>query len=110
MLGKAGRIGYAATKAALVGYSRTAALELAADGITVNVVSPGQIRTDLFLSNNRLEDPATKARLASIPFKRIGEPEEVAAAIAFFASAEAAYITGQVLHVCGGLTVGKAAL
>ena len=107
LLGKPGRAGYSATKAALVGLSRTLAIDLAPSGITVNVVSPGQIRTELFLANNPLNDPRTKANLAGIPAKRVGEPAEVAAAVAFFASEQASYVTGQLLYVCGGLTVGK---
>ncbi|MEP9355443.1 SDR family oxidoreductase [Xanthobacter sp. KR7-65] len=107
ILGKPGRGGYSATKAALIGLSRTMAIDLAAFGITVNVVSPGQIRTELFLANNPLDDPRTKANLSSIPSRRVGEPDEVASAVVFFASEAASYVTGQLLYVCGGLTVGK---
>jgi NAD(P)-dependent dehydrogenase (short-subunit alcohol dehydrogenase family) len=109
-LGKVGRSGYATTKAGLVGLTRTWALELARDGITVNAVAPGPIGTELFDEHNRPEAPSTRAILAQIPVGRIGRPEEVAAAIAFFLSEEAAFVTGQTLYVCGGLSVGRATL
>ncbi len=107
ILGKPGRVGYAATKAALLGMTRTMAIDLAEDGITANVVAPGQIETELFLANNPPDDPRTIKNLQGIPSKRLGKPEEVAHAIAFFLSKEAGYVTGQTLYVCGGLTVGK---
>ena len=108
-LGKVGRSGYATTKAGLVGLTRTWALELARDGITVNAVAPGPIGTELFDEHNRPEAPSTRAILAQIPVGRIGRPEEAAAAIAFL-SEEAAFVTGQTLYVCGGLSVGRATL
>ncbi len=110
MLGKAGRSVYGATKAALVGLTRTWALELAQDGITVNAVSPGPIETELFRANYPAGGPAAKAIVGAIPVGRIGTPADVAAAVAFFISDEASFITGQVLHVCGGLSIGSAAI
>ena len=88
--------------------TRTWALELGRDGITVNAVAPGPIETDLFLATNSLESPATRALIGTIPMGRIGTPDDVAAAVAFFVSDEASYITGQVLYVCGGLSVYSA--
>ena len=107
-LGKVGRSGYAATKAGLMGLTRTWALELASDGITVNAVAPGPIGTEMFDAHNPPEAPATKAMIEQIPVGRIGRPEEVAAAIAFFLGEDAGFVTGQILYVCGGLSVGRA--
>lgn len=109
-LGKAGRSGYATTKAGLMGLTRTWALELAGDGITVNGVAPGPIGTELFDLHNPPKAASTRAILAQLPVGRIGRPEEVAAAIAFFVSEEAAFVTGQTLYVCGGLSVGRAVI
>lgn len=105
-LGKTGRTVYGATKAALIGMTRTWALELAGNGITVNAVSPGPIDTELFRATNPPDSPATRAIIAGVPVGRLGRPEEVAAAVTFLASEEAGFITGQTLSVCGGLTVG----
>ncbi|WP_420393036.1 SDR family oxidoreductase [Acuticoccus sp.] len=107
-LGKTERITYSASKAALGGIARSAALELAADGITVNVVGPGPIETELFRINQPEGSPAREALLADVPMGRLGAPEEVAAAVAFFLSADAGFVTGQTLYVCGGLSVGPA--
>ncbi|MGE0723672.1 MAG: SDR family oxidoreductase [Alphaproteobacteria bacterium] len=106
-LGKEGRTSYAATKAGIMGFTRTWALELAAEGVTVNCVAPGPIDTEMFRRTNPADSPATRAILASLPAKRMGRPEEVAAAIAFFAGEDAGFTTGQVLYVCGGITVAK---
>lgn len=105
-LGKVGRGGYAATKAALLGFVRTWALELASHGITVNCVAPGPTATEMFLASNPPDAPATKVTLASIPLGRMGDPEEVAAACAYFLQDLAGFTTGQVLYVDGGITVG----
>jgi NAD(P)-dependent dehydrogenase (short-subunit alcohol dehydrogenase family) len=88
--------------------TRTWALELGRDGITVNAVAPGPIETELFLTTNPRESPATQSLVATIPMGRIGKPEDVAAAVAFFLSDEASFITGQVLYVCGGLSIYSA--
>ena len=108
-LGRPKRTAYSAAKAGVIGMTRTWALELAAAGITVNVVSPGPTATEMFRRNN-LEGPDAEANrrffLADVPMGRFGEPDEIAAAIAFFLSRDASFITGQTLHVCGGSSVG----
>ena len=106
-LGKAGRTGYAASKAALIGLTRTLAIELGPLGITVNCVAPGQIATETWAANNDPESPKTKAMIETIPRRRLGKVEDVAGAVGYLASDAAEYVTGQTLFVCGGLTVGK---
>jgi 3-oxoacyl-[acyl-carrier protein] reductase len=112
-LGRVNRTSYAAAKAGIVGMTRTWALELAREGITANVVSPGPTATEMFVRNN-LEGPEgeenRQAFLADVPLGRFGRPEEIAFAIAFFLDRRAAFVTGQVLHACGGSSVGPAAL
>ena len=105
-LGKAERSVYAASKAGLIGMTRTWALELAADGITVNALGPGPIATELFERVNPPGEPRTEAILATIPARRMGLPDEVAHAAASLLDPRAGFITGQVLYVCGGMTVG----
>lgn len=105
-LGKEHRTAYAAAKAGLIGITRVWALELARDGITVNAIGPGPIATDLFLKANPPSSPRTRAILDATPVGRMGEPHEVARAAGFFLEADAGFVTGQVLYVCGGLTVG----
>ncbi len=107
-LGKELRTAYAASKAALIGLTRTWALELAAFGITVNAIAPGPIRTSLFDEANPPDAPATKAIVEGIPVGFMGEPDDVADAVSFFTSDRARFVTGQVLYVCGGMTVGDA--
>ncbi len=98
--GNPGQSNYAASKAGLVGFSRSLALEVARRGITVNVVAPGFIETDMTAA---LPEKAREALLSRVPMGRAGTPEEVAHAVVFLASDKASYITGTVLHVNGGL-------
>ena len=99
-MGNAGQANYAASKAGLIGFSKALAREVASRNVTVNVVAPGLIETDMTKS---LTDRAQTDWSAQIPVGRIGSPDEVAAAVCFLASDEAAYITGQVLAVNGGM-------
>jgi len=105
-LGKTARTLYSASKGAMQSMARTWALELAADGITVNCVAPGPIATTAFWKNNAPESDYTKNLLASIPVGRMGTPEDVANAVSFFCEPRASFVTGQTLFVCGGVTVG----
>ena len=105
-LGKELRTVYAATKSALHGMTKTWALELGAHGITANAVGPGPIGTELFHRVNPADSPRTKAIIAGVPVKRLGTPEDVAHAVASLLDERAGFITGQVLYVCGGMTVG----
>ena len=98
--GNAGQVNYSASKAAIIGMTKSAAKELASRNITCNAVAPGFIETDM---TDAIPEAARESLLAGIPAKRPGKPEEVASAIAFLASEEAAYITGQVLLVSGGM-------
>lgn len=107
-LGKGGRSVYGASKAGLAGMTRTWALELAGDGITVNTVAPGPVATELFNQSNPPGAPRTLALEASIPVGRVGRPEEVAHTVAMFLDPRAGFMTGQVLYVCGGVSVGLA--
>ena len=100
--GNAGQVNYAASKAGVIGMTKSLAKELAGRNITVNTVAPGFIATDMTAA---LTDSARTAALTSIPMGRMGSPEDVAAAVAFLASDEAAYITGQVLAVDGGMSM-----
>ncbi len=98
--GNPGQANYVASKAGIIGLAKAVAKELASRGITVNVVAPGYIETDMTAS---LTDKAVEAMVASIPLGRAGKAEDVAAVVAFLASDQAAYITGQVIHVSGGM-------
>jgi 3-oxoacyl-[acyl-carrier protein] reductase len=98
--GNAGQANYAASKAGLIGFSKAVALEVASRGITVNVVAPGLIETDM---TKAISEEARGEWRNRIPLKRLGTPEDVAAAVCFLASNEASYITGQVLAVNGGM-------
>jgi len=107
-LGKPERIVYASTKAGLIGLTRTLAQELGAAGITVNAVAPGPIATELFKQSNPEGAPQTRRIMDSILVGRIGTPEDVARAALFFLAPENGFVTGQVLYVCGGTTLGVA--
>lgn len=100
--GNAGQINYAASKAGVLGMTKSAAKELASRNITVNAVAPGWIQTDM---TEVLPEKIKETMLNGIPIRRIGKPEDVANAVAFFASTESEYITGQVLCVDGGMAV-----
>jgi 3-oxoacyl-[acyl-carrier protein] reductase len=99
LVGNAGQANYAASKAGIVGFTKSVAREVASRGITANVVAPGFIETDMTAA---MTDKAREAVMQAIPLGRVGKAEEVAAAVAFLASDEAGYITGQVLSVDGG--------
>jgi NAD(P)-dependent dehydrogenase (short-subunit alcohol dehydrogenase family) len=107
-LGKELRTVYAATKAGLIGMAKVWALELGCDGITANAIGPGPIRTELFERANPPGSPRTQAIIDAVPVRRVGTPEDVAHAVAFLLDARSGFITGQVLYVCGGMTVGSA--
>lgn len=109
-LGLATRTSYSATKAGMLGMARTWALELAPDGITVNVVAPGPIRTDMFYDVVKQGSDRERALAASVPVRRLGEPADVARAVSFFADPGNGFVTGQVLYVCGGTSVGSLSL
>lgn len=100
VIGNFGQSNYVATKAGIIGLTKTWAKELASRGITVNAVAPGFIETDMTAA---LSEKAREMMLAGIPLNRPGQPEDVANAVAFLASEKASYLTGQVLHVSGGM-------
>ncbi|HEY8418153.1 MAG TPA: 3-oxoacyl-[acyl-carrier-protein] reductase [Limnochordales bacterium] len=103
LTGNPGQTNYTAAKAAVIGFSKSLARELAGRNITVNVVAPGYIRTDM---TDRLSQQLQEKYIAQIPMGRVGDPEDVAYAVAFLASDESKYITGHTLVVDGGLTMG----
>ena len=100
--GNPGQANYAASKAGLVGFTRSLALEVASRGITANVVAPGMIETDMTAA---LDERARDALCSRIPMRRLGTPDDVAGAVCFLVSDEASYITGQVLSVNGGMSL-----
>jgi NAD(P)-dependent dehydrogenase (short-subunit alcohol dehydrogenase family) len=109
VIGIARRSAYAAAKAAVNSLTRTWATELAETGITVNAVAPGPVETEMFRRNTPAGSEAEQRFLSLIPMRRLGKPEEIAAAIAFLLSDDAGFITGQTLFVDGGGSIGKAA-
>jgi len=102
LMGLAGQANYAASKAGLIGMSKSLARELSSRGITVNVVAPGFIETDM---TSVLSEEIRKGALSQIPLSKFGAGEDIAAAVAFLSSAEASFITGQVLAVDGGMSM-----
>ena len=100
--GNAGQVNYAASKAGVIGMTKSAAKELASRGITVNAVAPGFIETDM---TGKLSDKVKEQAVNQIPLGKFGSTEDVAKAVAFLASDDAGYITGQVLHVDGGMAM-----
>jgi 3-oxoacyl-[acyl-carrier protein] reductase len=100
VMGNAGQANYAAAKAGMIGFSKSLAREVGSRGITVNVVAPGFIVTDM---TDALGEAARATLLGQVPLGRLGAPEDIAHAVAFLASARAAYITGETLHVNGGM-------
>lgn len=107
VLGMAERTAYAASKSAIMSFTRTWALELARTGITVNGVAPGPTETELFRQNTPSGSDAERRFLAAVPMGRFGKPEEIAAAVAFLLSEQAGFITGQTLFADGGASIGK---
>ncbi|MGF1698849.1 3-oxoacyl-ACP reductase FabG [Photobacterium makurazakiensis] len=99
-MGNAGQTNYAAAKAGLLGFTKSMAREVASRGITVNAVAPGFIETDM---TKALNDDQRAATLSNVPAGRLGDPREIAAAVAFLASEDAGYVTGETLHVNGGM-------
>ncbi|GEM76337.1 3-oxoacyl-ACP reductase FabG [Vibrio agarivorans] len=99
-MGNAGQANYAAAKAGVIGFTKSMAREVASRGITVNTVAPGFIETDM---TKALNDDQRTATLSNVPAGRLGDPREIASAVVFLASSEAAYITGETLHVNGGM-------
>jgi 3-oxoacyl-[acyl-carrier protein] reductase len=102
---------YSATKSGMVGMARTWAMELGGHGITVNVVAPGPIGgTEMFHEVMPVGDPRIAALAANIPVKRIGTPDDVVNAVMFFAAPSSGFVTGQLLYVCGGASLGALSL
>ena len=99
-MGNAGQTNYAAAKAGVIGFTKSMAREVASRGVTVNTVAPGFIETDM---TKALNDEQRAATLSNVPAGRLGDPREIASAVVFRASPEAAYITGETLHVNGGM-------
>ena len=102
LIGNPGQANYAASKAGLIGLSKSAAKELAPRGITVNAIAPGYIATDM---TDQITDQAKESLITKIPLGRIGSPSDIAASALFLASDEAGYITGQTLTVDGGMVM-----
>ena len=102
LYGNPGQINYSAAKAGIIGMTKTAAKELGSRGITVNAVAPGFVQTPM---TDVLDEKYKEAIIGNIALKRFGQPEDIANAVAFFASEQASYVTGQVLEVSGGMTM-----
>ena len=100
VMGNAGQANYSASKAGLIGLTKTCAKEFSSRGVRVNAVAPGYIETAM---TNKLSEEAKNAMLSGVPLSRMGQPEDVAKAVAFLASPESSYITGQVINIDGGM-------
>jgi 3-oxoacyl-[acyl-carrier protein] reductase len=102
VMGNAGQVNYSASKAGMIGLTKSIAKELASRGITCNAVAPGFIESNM---TDKISDSVKETYLNSIPLKRFGTPEEVATVVAFLASEDSNYITGQIIHIDGGLVM-----
>ena len=102
VIGNAGQVNYSATKAGVIGMTKSLARELAGRRINVNAVAPGMIETDM---TRAMTDKAREAVIAGIPFKEMGKPEEIASVVSFLAGEDSNYITGQVICVDGGMSI-----
>lgn len=102
VVGNAGQVNYAASKAGIIGMTKSLAKELASRGVTVNAVAPGFVQTDM---TDVLGEEMKENLQKTIPMGRLGEPEDIANAVVFLAGDEASYITGQVIHVDGGMVM-----
>lgn len=102
VMGNAGQVNYAASKAGLIGMTKSLARELAGRKINVNAVAPGFIETDM---TEAMSDKAREAAIAGVPFKEMGKPEQIASVVSFLAGEDAGYITGQVICVDGGMSI-----
>ena len=105
MMGKTQRVVYSAAKAALVGMTRSVCLEVAGDGITMNVIAPGPVGSALFDNGHPLGSEKRQHVIDSIPVKRVGTPDDIARMVAFLLAVENGYITGQTIFVCGGTSI-----
>jgi len=103
-LGNRGQASYSASKGGIVSFTRSLALEFARNGITANAIAPGIVKTPLFAT---LKDEVVDGLKKSVPMQRIGQPEDVAQAVRFFAEPASSYITGQLLYVCGGRSLSS---
>ncbi|MGD9827984.1 MAG: SDR family NAD(P)-dependent oxidoreductase [Hyphomicrobiaceae bacterium] len=109
-LGRRLRTAYAGSKGALISMTKVWALELGSHGITVNAIGPGPVATELWRRMNPADSEEVQRRIANVPVGRVGEPADIANAIAFFMDPRAGYVTGQALYVCGGMSIGSAAI
>ncbi len=105
VLGKTARIAYVSSKAGLIGLTRSLALEVAADGITVNAIAPGPVASELFDNGHPIGSDKRAQVIRSVPVQRVGTPQDIARAVAFFLDPDSGYITGQTLFVCGGVSI-----
>ena len=101
LVGNIGQVNYSASKAGVIGFTRSLAAELGAYGVTVNAVAPGLIKTDM---TDAIPDQIREGMISAVPLKRIGQPQDIGNIVGFLASDSASYITGQVISVDGGLS------